>query len=293
MLIAADDEAIGKIGIELEPLRLELAVDNWRILAWETRIELDFHVQIGMRLKQPARKLGSTISDIVRACVRPDDLGAPVVRKQPFECCDVPVKLRRIGRPVLLGRRNGFRQSFHMQVDGNIVLGRNIGQQQHHGAIGRRVFVILYRGLRQRKMFDRQLTEADHSLFKQRFRALAKFFPCFRPCVARAISFQNHRIERPAAAQHGELVRVLLYGGQDHLRVPARRIVGPVRLGLDKGLCAIQPLHRAQDQRDRAFRIELINVGVRIDVRKRSRREVCGPRGRGILAEPDRRHRQC
>src|SRR5213594_1125446 len=93
MLIAADDEAIGKIGIELEPLGLELAVDNWRILAWETRIELDFHVQIGMRLKQPARKLGSTISDIVRACVRPDDLGAPVVRKQPFECCDVPVKL--------------------------------------------------------------------------------------------------------------------------------------------------------------------------------------------------------
>src|SRR5262249_16135459 len=82
MLVAADDEAIREIAIELEPFGLQLAVDDRWILAWETGIELDLHVEIGMGLKQPAAHLRRAEPDVVGACMRPDDLRIPIVRKQ-------------------------------------------------------------------------------------------------------------------------------------------------------------------------------------------------------------------
>src|SRR5437016_2730621 len=85
---------------------------------------------------------------------------------------------------------------------------------------------------------------------------------------------------------------MLLHRGQNQLRVPTGWIVGPVGLGLNEGFCAIQPLHRAQDERHGAFRIELIDVGVCIYIRKSSRSQVCGSGGGGILAQDDRRDEQ-
>ena len=107
-----------------------------------------------MSLKQPSRKLRSAIADIIRARVRPDDLCPRVVRKQSFERRNVSVQLPRVGRAVLGRRRDRLRQSFHVQVDGHIVLGCDVGKQQHQRGVCGRVFIILHRRLRQREMLD-------------------------------------------------------------------------------------------------------------------------------------------
>src|SRR2546423_1220032 len=71
MLVAADDEAVGEIGIELQLFGLELAVYDRRILARESRVILDLHIEIGMGLEQFAHHIGRAKPDIVRSGMRP------------------------------------------------------------------------------------------------------------------------------------------------------------------------------------------------------------------------------
>ena len=54
VLIGADQEAIGEVLVELQPLRLDLAVGQLRILTGIQRIDLDLLIEVRMRLKQPA-----------------------------------------------------------------------------------------------------------------------------------------------------------------------------------------------------------------------------------------------
>src|ERR1019366_6847325 len=66
VLVAADNEAIRKIREELEPFGLDLAVGERIILPEGPRISLDFHVEVRMRRKQAAAKIGRSKTCIVR-----------------------------------------------------------------------------------------------------------------------------------------------------------------------------------------------------------------------------------
>ena len=173
---------------------------------------------------------------------------------------------RRIG--LFQIRIHVLRHSLHVQVDRHIVLGRDVGQQQHQRMIGGRIFIILHRRLRQREMFSGHLAESGNTAAQQFFGLIAKFALRLGSGVAAAIGGDNHSVQRAAAAKHHQLVRKFLRGCQDLVRIPCFRIVRTVGFGLDESPALVQTRHRLQQKLHGFRRPVLVDVDVRIDIRR-------------------------
>ncbi|OFW18252.1 MAG: hypothetical protein A3F69_05165 [Acidobacteria bacterium RIFCSPLOWO2_12_FULL_66_10] len=154
-----------------------------------------------------------------------------------------------------------------MEIDRDAVLGRDVREQQKKRVIGRRVLVRSPA----REMLRRHLAEPHDAVAQELLRPILERLPNVRTGVVRRHRLLNHRVQRPAATENGERVRMLFHKRQDAFDVEMSLVLERVwrRLKEDlRGILAPEPVER---RTDRAFEIVLVEVRVRLDVRRKGR----------------------
>ena len=160
-----------------------------------------------MHLQQAAVEIDGSKSGEVRTQVRPDYFSARVVGQKPFERGDIGVQSRRIRRGLeALRERHVLRDGLHVQVDGNVVFGGQIGKHQKERMVRRRRLVRRETV----EMLRGHFAKPDHALPQKFFRARLEFSLDFRTGIAGGHGFHDHGVQRSAASRQREFPGMLL-----------------------------------------------------------------------------------
>ena len=169
-----------------------------------------------MRFEQSAGQLRGSIAGGVPAEVRPDDFGARIMREQPLEGGDIRVQARRVGRGFQRRRQvHILRHRFHVEGDGNIMPGGNIGQQEKQRIVS---FGVLIGG-RGGEMLGGHFAEAGRTGSENGLGALFEFLLHARPRVSGARRFDEQGIEGAATSEDVDLARIFFRAGEQLLDI--------------------------------------------------------------------------